>query len=156
MKNFADKLDQDLEQMRPQCQSRDTSNKPAVQLEIQTTSGNMGKENANDSLLSLMTDFAEQLDKDSNKLTVQNDQLPVDCESNASLSSFLHKVADKMDRESQQEGQLLVRESQGKIKHYSSFIIDLSSSIGVVIICVNKNLLLKNVPNDLLKLVLPM
>ncbi|XP_022344185.2 uncharacterized protein LOC111137160 isoform X2 [Crassostrea virginica] len=102
--------------MRPQCQSGDTSNKPAVQLEIQTTSGNMGKENVNNSLLSLMTDFAEQLDKDSNKLTVQNDQLPVDCESNASLSSFLHKVADKMDRESQQEGQLLVRESQDSLQ----------------------------------------
>lgn len=107
MRKFANRLDQDLEKIDQDspCQSSDQSNNHP---------GKVITENGIDnSLLSVMTEFAEQLDKDSVKLSIHTDQQSKATETNSSLACFLSKVADKMDRDGQSEDPAFSNESQG-------------------------------------------
>lgn len=116
MRKFANRLDQDLEKIDQDspCQSSDQSNNHPVTLEMHTASGKVITENGIDnSLLSVMTEFAEQLDKDSVKLSIHTDQQNKATETNSSLACFLSKVADKMDRDGQSEYPAFSKESQG-------------------------------------------
>lgn len=104
MRKFANRLDLDLEKIDQdsRCQFSDQSNNHPVTLEMLTASGKVITENGTDnSLLSVMTEFAEQLDKDSVKLSIHTDQQSAATETNSSLASFLSKVSDKMDRDGQ-------------------------------------------------------
>ncbi|XP_048731861.1 uncharacterized protein LOC125648869 [Ostrea edulis] len=97
MLKFAEKLDNDLEKIDQQSQSpsNSKSNKPSTALDMHTeVTGN-----GSDSLLSLMTDFAEQLDKDFVQSSPNRVQQLSIAGTNSSLASFLSKVADKMDTE---------------------------------------------------------
>lgn len=121
MRKFANRLDQDLEKIDQDspCQSSDQSNNHPVTMETHTASGNVITENGTDnSLLSVMTKFAEQLDKDSVKLSNHTDQQSAATETNSSLASFLSKVADKMDRDGQSEDPAFSKdhESQGYLE----------------------------------------
>lgn len=121
MRKFANRLDQDLEKIDQDspCRSSDQSNNHPVTKETHTASGNVITENGTDnSLLSVMTEFAEQLDKDSVKLSNHTDQQSAAIETNSSLASFLSKVADKMDRDGQSEDPAFSKdhESQGYLE----------------------------------------
>ncbi|XP_062579839.1 uncharacterized protein LOC134241830 [Saccostrea cucullata] len=112
MMKFADKLDNDLEKIQKQSTPFTNSSQTSVTMEKHTAAGNVITENGNDSLLSLMTDFAEQLDKDTVKLSSHTVQEASNIETNSSLASFLEKVADKMDTETRVEGATSSKESQ--------------------------------------------
>ncbi|XP_061197941.1 uncharacterized protein LOC133206049 [Saccostrea echinata] len=98
MMKFAEKLDNDLEKINKQSINTNSS-QTSVTMEIHTAAGNVVTESGSDSLLSLMTDFAEKLDKDTVKLSSPTVQQASNIETNSSLASFLDKVADKMDTE---------------------------------------------------------
>jgi hypothetical protein len=114
MLKLAEKLDDDLEKIDQNSQksSKTKNNESATALDIHSEMTG----NGSDSLLSLMTDFAEKLDQDfvqsssskvqqSSSSKVQQSssskvQVPI-ADTDPSLVSFLSKVADKMDTESQ-------------------------------------------------------